>query len=120
MEENTLISSDDKKKAAAGGKLKSGKKELKPKALGKLSKPEIHFSASLHGKIEDPKARISVSGPTVKGKIKAKMSGKDIKVKEVQLPGKIIKMKDLISLPCKDPIHDVKEIPRFEIYRGKK
>jgi hypothetical protein len=35
----------------------------------------------------------------------------------VQLPAKIIKVKELISFSTKDPIHDVKEMPRFEIYK---
>jgi len=26
-------------------------------------------------------------------------------------------MKDVVSLPYNDPIHDVKEIPKFEIYK---
>jgi hypothetical protein len=30
-----------------------------------------------------------------------------------------LKMKELISLPCKDPIHEVKEMPKFEIYKRK-
>lgn len=117
---NNLISSDDKKKGT--GKLKSTKNALKSgKPQPKMSKPDIHVG--IHAKVEDPKVRVSVSGASGKSKPKPRQSGKDLshaKVKEVQLPGKIIKMKDLISLPYKDPIHDVKEIPRFEIYKSKK
>ena len=105
---NNLISAEDVK---VTGKLKAGKK---------LSKGIVNVSI----KVDAPKAKVSISGPSGNAKFKSRLSGKDLshaKVsKEVQLPGKIIKMKELISLSCKDPIHDVKEMPRFEIYKPKK
>ena len=117
---NNSISSDDKKKDTE--KLKSSKNSLKSgKPQPRLSKPDIQIG--IHAKIEDPKVRVSVSGASGKSKPKPRQSGKDLshaKVKEVQLPGTIIKMKDLISLPYKDLIHDVKEIPKFEIYKYQK
>ena len=99
---NNLISSKDGKDK---GKvvLKSGK----PK--GKQNKANINVGAN-----------ISISGPS--GETKPTPSTKDLthsKGKKVELPAKILKMKDLISQPFKEPIHEVKEIPKFEIYKRK-
>ena len=93
-----MISVEDKK----GDVLKSGKV--------KLSKPEIKVGIGMEAKVEDPKLKVSI------GKIRIKPG----KAKVVKLPGKIIKMKDLISLQYKDPIHDVAEIPKFGLYASKK
>ena len=91
---NNLISSDDKKK---GVDKKASKKDVL-KAGKKLSKADIN----IQGKVE------------VKAKLKPKLS------KEIQLPLKAIKMKELISQKYKDPITEIKEIPRFHIYKPKK
>jgi hypothetical protein len=105
---NNLISGED---VIVTGKLKAGKK---------LSKGNINVFI----KVDSPKAKDSNSGPSGNAKFKSRLSGKDLShakvTKEVQIPGKIIKMKELISLSCKDPIYDVKEMPRFEIYKPKK
>ena len=115
---NNLISSEDKNKPEikVGGKI-SKKIEVKPPKVAppKLSQKDLHVGIGLHGKAADPKLKISVG--TTSGKTKPKIKASQPKVKDVKLPAKIIKMKDLISQQYKDPIHDVKEIPRFEIYK---
>ena len=99
---NNLISGDDKK----DGKDKSGKNILK---AGKKSSKGVNLGISPHANVDLGK---SGPRPSVKDTSHAK-------AKEVSLPGKILKMKELISLPCKDPIHEVKEMPKFEIYKRK-
>jgi hypothetical protein len=102
---NNLISTDDKK----GGKDKSGKKEVLK--AGKKSSKGLNLGVSAHANVDVGKGKLSVR-PSIKDTAHAK-------AKEVSLPGKILKMKELISLPCKDPIHEVKEMPKFEIYKRK-
>ena len=92
---NNMISTDDKKGAGAKITLKAGKAST-IKAAG-----EINVKVDLSAKAK-PKIRASKT---------------TFEIKRVKLPGKLIKMKDLISQPFKDPIHDVKEIPRFDIYK---
>ena len=98
--------------------------ELDASLILKSGNPQPKMSnvhIGIHAKVEDPKVRVSVLGASGKSKPKPRQSGKDLShaiVKEVKLPGKIFKMKDLISLQYNDPIHDVIEIPRFEIYKS--
>jgi hypothetical protein len=96
---NNLISADDKKDGKKNV-LKAGKK---PKDVN------VGISASVNVDLGLGKSgeRISVKDTS------------HAKAKPVSLPGKILKMKELISLPYKDPIHEVKEMPKFEIYKRK-
>ena len=73
--------------------------------------PGLNLGVSAHANVDVGKGKLSVR-PSIKDTAHAK-------AKEVSLPGKILKMKELISLPCKDPIHEVKEMPKFEIYKRK-
>ena len=67
-----------------------------------------------------PEINVNIGQNAGKGKLKIRPSLKgNTKPKEVKLPSKLIKMKDMISLKYSDPIHDVKEIPRFDIYKPK-
>ena len=89
---------------------KSGKKEVLKS--GKKPTKDVNLGVS---------ANVNVN-VDLKGKSGERVSVKDTshaKAKAVALPGKILKMKELISLPCKDPIHEVKEMPKFEIYKRK-
>ena len=63
---------------------------------------------------------LNVSGNLGKSNTKNRPSLVNVKPKEVKLPAKLIKMKDMISLKYNEPIHDVKEIPRFDIYKPNK
>ena len=63
---------------------------------------------------------LNISANLAKTKIKNRPSLTNVKPKEVKLPAKLIKMKDMISLKYSEPIHDVKEIPKFDIYYPKK
>ena len=102
---NNLISADDKK----GEKDKSGKKEVLK--AGKKPGKDVNLGLSA-----------SVNVGLGKGTSGERVSVKDTshaKAKPVSLPGKILKMKELISLSYKDPIHEVKEMPKFEIYKRK-
>jgi hypothetical protein len=110
---NNLISADDKKNI----NVKVSKEGKKGEVL-KAGKPKVDINISGGLKVEAPKLKGSLN-ITASGKTKPKIKSSHTKVKEVQLPAKIIKMKDLISQQFKDPIHDVKEIPRFEVYRPK-
>ena len=84
---------------------KSGKKGETEKLSKRVSKVENN---------------INIGGNTAKNKFKQRPSLTQIKPKEVKLPAKLIKMKDIISQKYQDPIHDVKEIPRCDIYHPKK
>ena len=94
---------NEEKKIGEKG-IKSGKKNDNGKNEKKLSKAEIN---------------VNISGTSGKNKIKNRPSLSSNKPKEVKLPTKLIKMKDMISLKYNEPIHDVKEIPRFDIYMPK-
>ena len=101
MSKINISASTEEKKLAGDKGIKSGK------VVKKLSKAEIN------------QINLNVSGNFGKNK-KGRPSLTGIKPKEVKLPAKLIKMKDMISLKYNDPIHDVKEVPRFDIYRPKK
>ena len=100
MSKINVSTTTEEKKLAGDKGIKSGK------VVKKLSKAEIN------------QINLNVSGNFGKNK-KGRPSLTGIKPKEVKLPSKLIKMKDMISLKYNDPIHDVKEVPRFDIYRPK-
>ena len=101
----TMTPSSDDKKSGMDKSLRGSKKLDSARLSKKLSK-DIN--------------NLNISANLGKGKNKNRPSLVNIKPKEVKLPAKLIKMKDMISLKYNEPIHDVKEIPRFDIYKPKK
>ena len=67
-------------------------------------------------KIETPK--LSVSGPKISVEV-PKDTSTYYKKEKCNYPTKVVKMKDYISQDFKAPIYDVKEVPRFGIYKKK-
>ena len=62
--------------------------------------------------------KLSKREVNIKDYVKLSLMGKGrIVYKEIQLSAKAVKMKNLISLKYKDPITEIREIPRFEIYK---
>ena len=102
----TIAPLSERKDSGANKSLRGSKKFESGRLSKKLSKAEIN--------------NLNVSGNLGKSNTKNRPSLVNVKPKEVKLPAKLIKMKDMISLKYNEPIHDVKEIPRFDIYKPNK
>ena len=114
-----ISSSSNKKVRSSKVNFKVEPKKLSKALITPLSDNKGNKAGKISRKSSKSENSLNISGNSAYNKIKGRQSITNIKPKEVKLPSKLIKMKDMISLKYNEPIHDVKEIPRFDIYYPK-